>query len=248
MKNEDARLRSLRHKLAGLHQCVSELETSEEDLLKALGAGNHEETGIDSDILAFGLETFLFGLAKTVESRDLFARGHLARVSAMSETLGKEMGLPESDVRALRIGGILHDIGKIEFSPQAPGLKTPLNHEKGLILRRHPEIGYHLCLPLKTYLGPALDIILQHHENLDGSGYPHGIKGARISLGARIVGTADLFDNLITDRPGGRVLSPGEALTVIRLEVREGKFDQEVVNALVGLIQAKHGPLFCPED
>ncbi|MEA3428345.1 MAG: HD domain-containing phosphohydrolase, partial [Thermodesulfobacteriota bacterium] len=143
-----------------------------------------------------------------------------------------KMNLPEEEIYALRIGGILHDIGKIGIPGEIlnrPGTLTP--DEFGII-KAHPEAGYKICQPLQKTLGSALDVIRHHHEKLDGSGYPDGLKGKDISVISRIMCIADIFDALTSSRPYRGAMSREEAFEILNKEADEGKLDKKIIGHL----------------
>jgi putative two-component system response regulator len=175
-----------------------------------------------------GIENVLFYLANTIEARDAYTDGHVQRVAQMAVGLGSSMGLQNKDLKALKLGGILHDIGKINV-PDAilnkPGALTP---EERKIIERHADSGYRICLPLGKTLGSALDVVRYHHEKLDGSGYPDRLKGRDIPMVARIMAIVDIYDALVTDRPYRPGLSREESFKIMSRMVEEGKLDGEV--------------------
>jgi putative two-component system response regulator len=183
------------------------------------------------------IENVLISLANAVEAKDSYTEGHVKRVSSLAVNLGRAMRLPEADIEALRIGGILHDIGKIGISDFVLNKAGPLNPEESEIVRSHPVIGWRMAEPLATTLKGALEVIRHHHEKLDGSGYPDGLKGEDISMVARIMAIADIYDALVTDRPYRRGMSRDEAMATIRQEAEEGLLDIEIVVHLVALVE-----------
>ena len=183
------------------------------------------------------IEFVLFSMANAVEEKDIYTQGHVKRVSNMALTLGRKMGLGEKDMRALKIGGALHDIGKIGVPNKILNKPGPLNDEEWEIMKKHPEAGYQICLPLKKNLGPALDIIKQHHEKLDGSGYPNGLMERDISTVARIMAIADIYDALVTDRPYRKAMPVEKAIAILQEEADDNKLDKYVVRNLVELIK-----------
>lgn len=185
------------------------------------------------------IENVLFSMAKTVESKDRYTQGHVDRVSEIAISIGKEMKLSRSELEALRFGGALHDIGKLGIPGKILNKPGPLDDEEWAIMREHPEIGYRICLPLKKNLGQALDVVRHHHEKLDGSGYPDGLKNEDISLVARIMAVADIYDALITDRPYREAMSNNKALEILNREACEGKLDRNVVECLSNLVEKK---------
>lgn len=183
------------------------------------------------------IENVLFSLANAVEAKDAYTEGHVRRVSNLAVSLGRAMNLPSSDIEALRIGGILHDIGKIGISDSVLNKAGPLSPEEAEVLRSHPVIGWRMAEPLAPTLKGALEVIRHHHEKLDGSGYPDGLKGTDISLVARIMAVADIYDALVTDRPYRRGVAKEEALADIEQDAAHGLIDPAVVSHLVTLVR-----------
>ena len=104
-------------------------------------------------------------------------------------------------------------------------------------MKSHPEIGYQICLPMKSNLGLALDVIRHHHEKLDGSSYPDGLKGDEVSLAARIMCVVDIYDALVTERPYRKAMSKEKAIGILQEEVGQYKLDNRVVNELIDLVR-----------
>ena len=169
-------------------------------------------------------ESVLFALARSIEGKDPYLEGHCERLSGYSAQLGKCIGLSPEEITALRRAGIVHDIGKVAV-PDAILLKPgPLTAEEWKIMREHPVVGERICGPLKSFR-LVLPIIRHHHERLDGSGYPDGLTGEQIPVGARVLQIADVYDALTTARPYKGPLSPEEALDVMAEEVRKRWWD-----------------------
>jgi putative two-component system response regulator len=181
----------------------------------------------------------LFSLANAVEAKDSYTQGHVERVANLAVELGRRLRLSKAQQQALRYGGILHDIGKIGMPNAVINKPGPLDDSEWRIMRSHPDVGYKICLPLKETLGAALDVIRHHHEKLDGSGYPDGIAGAEVSLVARIMAVADIYDALVTDRPYRKGMTREKALHILNDEVAQGKLDRSVVDALVVLLSGQ---------
>jgi putative two-component system response regulator len=179
------------------------------------------------------IEDVLFSLAITVEAKDAYTQGHIERVGNVAVLLGRKIGVSKKDIEALRFGGTLHDIGKIGVPEDILNKPGPLTDKEFEIMKTHADIGYKICSPLKKNLGPALDVIRHHHEKLDGSGYPDGLKGDEIPMVARIMAVADIYDALITDRPYRKGMSKEKAFGIINKEAGEGKLDPEVVKCLL---------------
>jgi putative two-component system response regulator len=182
------------------------------------------------------VENALFSLASAVEAKDNYTLGHTQRVANLAIALGKRLQLSEKEVFALRLGGILHDVGKIGISEEILNKPGKLEDHEWEVMKNHPEIGYRICLPLKSTLGLALDVVRHHHEKLDGSSYPDGLKGDEISLAARIMCVVDIYDALITERPYRNAMPKKQALGILLEEVQAGKLDRRVVNELEDLV------------
>jgi putative two-component system response regulator len=180
-------------------------------------------------------ETVLFSLALSIEAKDPYTKGHCDRLSFYSEAIGRRLGMPHEQCVALRRAGVVHDIGKIGV-PERVLIKTgPLNAEEWVTMMQHPIIGERICSPLKSFR-PVLPIIRHHHEKLDGSGYPDGLKGDQIPLTARVLQITDIYDALITDRPYRRALSHDVAVATMRDEAKRGWWDSSLIDELETLV------------
>lgn len=174
-------------------------------------------------------ETVLFSLALSIEAKDPYTQGHCDRLSQYSVALAERLNLPEELRVALRRAGVVHDVGKVavpEYILLKPGA---LSDEEWKIMKQHPIVGERICAPLKSFR-LVLPVIRHHHEKLDGSGYPDGLKGEQIPITARILQTVDIYDALTTERPYRNPLRPEEALTVMREEVNRGWWDRSLVD------------------
>ncbi|MGD0231862.1 MAG: HD domain-containing phosphohydrolase [Syntrophorhabdales bacterium] len=185
------------------------------------------------------VENVLFSLAAAVEAKDRYTEGHIKRVATLAVDLGRTMNLSAEDIEALRVGGVLHDIGKIGIPDSVLNKTGPLDGEEWEILKTHPDTGCRVAAPLASILKGALEVIRHHHEKLDGSGYPDGIKGDQISVVARIMAVADIYDALATDRPYRKGLETEKILEVMTRDAREGRIDANVVAKLKSLIERK---------
>jgi putative two-component system response regulator len=178
-------------------------------------------------------EASLIMLANAIELRDRYTRGHVERVMRMALLVAERLGLAGEQLRSLRFGAILHDIGKIyirESILSKPGL---LDNDEWQEMRQHPVIGADLVRSV-PYLGGALPIIRSHHERWDGLGYPDGISGEEIPLGARIVAVVDCFDAMTTDRVYHAASSREEAILEI-IDGRSARYDPDVVDAFLAV-------------
>ncbi len=180
-------------------------------------------------------ETVLFSLALSIEAKDPYTEGHCDRLSKYSVALAERLGLPEELRVALRRAGIVHDIGKVAVPEHILLKPGPLTPEEWKVMKQHPVVGERICSPLKSFRH-VLPVIRHHHEKLDGSGYPDGLKGEDIMLSARILQTVDIYDALTTARPYRKALSPEEAFAVMQQEVKRGWWEGSLVAELEALI------------
>ena len=174
-------------------------------------------------------------LAFAVEAKDPYTRGHSQAVSRLAAQVALQAGLPEAEIEDIRLAGIVHDVGKIHVPEDVlnkPALLTAEEFEK---MKSHAKWGARILEPLKV---KAIErIVLYHHEALDGQGYPEGLKGEQIPLGARIITVADAFDAMVSDRPHRKARTVGEALAELR-RCRGSQFDPLAVDALVQSIES----------
>jgi putative two-component system response regulator len=186
-------------------------------------------------------EAAFVALALTIEARDPYTKGHCERLSLSAVGLGRVLGLGDDDLHALHRGGYLHDIGKVGI-PDAILLKPgPLTPEETVLMRRHPEIGDTLCAPLQS-LRTVRPIIRCHHERIDGSGYPAGLRGDEVPLLAQIVGIVDVYDALTSQRPYRAALVREQAAAHLVREVSLGRFNRVYVDAFLETLAAETVP------
>lgn len=160
------------------------------------------------------LEESILALVAALEARDPYTQGHSARVAAYAVWLGEAAGLGPQEVNRLRLGGYLHDIGKIGI-PEGILLKPGrVTDEEYAAIKQHPVIGYQIVRHVAG-LSPLLSLVRHHHERLDGSGYPDGLSGDEIPTLVRILAIADVFEALVSDRPYRRAMSVDEAIKVL---------------------------------
>ena len=179
----------------------------------------------------------LLGLANTLEARDQYTHGHSQRVAGLARRLALAVGLSDVPARAVAQAGLLHDIGKIGI-PEAI-LRKPgsLTDAEWAIMRTHPVVGAQIVTPLE-FLREEVSMIRHHHERVDGSGYPDGLRAGAIPLGARIVAVADVYDALSSDRPYRRQFSPSEVVAQIERWAGQA-LDADLASAF--LIRLRHG-------
>jgi putative two-component system response regulator len=173
-------------------------------------------------------EAVVVALARTVEARDHYTEKHLRRVADRSVEIARRMGMSPRDVEGVRLGGLLHDVGKIAVPDRLLLKPGPLSEDEFAQIRMHPETGAETVRPLTAFDGPE-PAVLHHHERFDGNGYPGKLMGEAIPLAARIVAVADGFDAMTTDRPYRAAMAPVMAFD--RLEQGRGsQWDPAVVD------------------
>jgi putative two-component system response regulator len=173
-------------------------------------------------------ESVIFSLAQSIEARDPFDTGHSARVSSNAERFGKCLGLSQGDLDTLRIGGLVHDIGKIGIPDAILSKPGPLDFKESRIVEQHTIIGEQICAPLKSFRH-VLPLIRHHHERMNGTGYPDGLSGGQIPLIVRILQIVDICDALTSDRSYRQTMSLPSALMVLYEEAARGWLDEDLV-------------------
>ncbi len=183
-------------------------------------------------------DSVLCTLGLIVENRDPYTEGHCERLAANAVELGRQLGLDEDSIVALRRGGFLHDLGKIAVPDAILKKGSDLTVEEWAVMKRHPVIGESICKPLKS-LRLVLPIIRNHHEHADGSGYPDGIKADETALLPRVLQVVDVYDALRTERPYKPALSHDHAAQTMREEARQGLWDGELVGEFFSMLAAR---------
>jgi len=155
-------------------------------------------------------------IAAALKIKDPYTQGHARRVAMYAARLARRLGLSGAEVENIRLGGLLHDIGKIGLSDRVfNNTNRRLSDELLAEVQRHPQLGVAL-LKNFNFPAPVIDYVLCHHEKIDGSGYPFGLRDRQIPLGAKIIRIADCFDAITTDRPYQPHKSRIEALAILR--------------------------------
>lgn len=150
-------------------------------------------------------------LTSALEARDPYTEAHTGRIRDLAMAIALALRVPRPIRDAVHFGALLHDVGKIGISDSILQKPGPLSEAEWQIMRRHPEIGVHMLKGI-DFLGPALEVVLHHHERWDGGGYPYGLRGEDIPLSARIVAVCDAFDAMTSDRPYRKATPVEEAL------------------------------------
>ena len=174
-------------------------------------------------------------LARAIDAKDPYTKGHSDRVTRYTVKVAKEMNLSEKAVRNIEYAALIHDIGKIGIRETILAKKGKLSQTEYEIVKMHPLIGESIITPVK-FLNGIAPLILYHHEHFDGKGYLEGLRGESIPLGARIISVADAFDAMTSDRPYRKALTKEEARG--ELEKESGKrFDPEVIKAFLKVLE-----------
>ena len=169
-------------------------------------------------------------LAAALDARDGYTHGHSRRVTALAVALAQALGLPEAAVERLRLAGMLHDIGKIGIRESVLNKPALLSEDEYAHIKTHPMIAQDILEPI-VWEKETVDLIRSHHERFDGNGYPDGLAGERIPLGARILAVADAFDAMTSKRPYREPMSREQALAAL-CHGRGRQWDPAVVEAL----------------
>jgi len=184
------------------------------------------------------LEDTVRAIATIVEMRDPYTAGHQVRVADLAATIAKQMGLPDEQVHAIHLAGTVHDLGKIQIPAEIlskPGKITDIEFS---LIKIHPQAGYDILKDI-SFPWPIAQMVLQHHERLDGSGYPQGLRGDAILLGARILSVADVVEAMSSHRP----YRPGLGIEVALAEITRQcgiYFDPAVVEACLRVFREQH--------
>ena len=174
-------------------------------------------------------------LASVSELRDPYTAGHQKRVAGLAKFMAMKMELSPKSVDAVEMASLVHDVGKIKVPAEILSKPGPLDEVEYLLVKTHPQAGYNLLKDI-DFPWPVAEIVLQHHERLDGSGYPQGLKGKEILQEARIIAVADVVEAMASDRPYRKALGIETALK----EIKRGRgtlYDEEAVDACLALFE-----------
>jgi PAS domain S-box-containing protein/putative nucleotidyltransferase with HDIG domain len=183
------------------------------------------------------LEGSIHAMARTVEIRDAYTAGHQQRVVDLATAIARDMGLPEDRVAGLRMAAMIHDIGKVSVPAEILSKPGRINEIEFDLIRMHPKVGYDILKSIE-FPWPIARIVLQHHERMDGSGYPLGLSGPDILLEARILGVADVVEAMASHRPYRPALGLYEALE----EISQNSgilYDSDIVEACLRVFEEK---------
>jgi HD domain len=194
----------------------------------------HQELVTRRDVEAKLMTEVNMALANAIEAKDSYTRGHSERLAKLAGACAERMGLSRDEVAAVRLGAILHDVGKIGIPDRILRQSMALTEDEMAWMRRHPQIGADIIGPVEG-LHHVAPLIRHHHEKWDGTGYPKGLKGEEIPLGSRIISVADAFEAMVADR----IYRPSLGLSKALEEIKGGRgshFDPRVVDTFLDLI------------
>ncbi|MCK4356545.1 PAS domain S-box protein [Candidatus Bipolaricaulota bacterium] len=192
-----------------------------------------KETEANAEDLQATLDGIIKALAATTETRDPYTAGHQQRVTSLAVALAEEMSIPDHQKTGIRVASLLHDIGKMSIPAEILSKPTKLTEMEFALIKNHPKVAYDI-LRVIDFPWPVADIVLQHHERLNGSGYPNGLKGDEILLEARIICVADVVEAMSSHRPYRPACGLDKALEEIKENA--GKlYDPKIVDACLKL-------------
>ncbi len=224
--------KKLEDKILELEKANIELKKSEESLRK-----KEKERKQTFAKLQKSLEGTINALASAMDKRDPYTAGHQQRVAKLARVIAEEMGLSKDEIHGIRIAGMIHDIGKISVPAEIlvrPGRLTDIEFS---IIKTHSQVGYDILKDI-DFPWPVAEIVLQHHERMDGSGYPQGLSGEKIILGARLMAVADVVEAMSSHRPYRPAFPVEKALEEIS-QNRGILYDAEVVDTCLKLFKEK---------
>ncbi|MEE4243680.1 MAG: HD domain-containing phosphohydrolase [Desulfopila sp.] len=209
----------------------------DEEISQARQIANQLAIGLANSLSLEKLDRLAKGtieaLARTVDAKSKWTSGHSERVAELSSRIARAMGLPGKDIEALQRGGLLHDIGKIGIPLAILDKPDRLTDQEYGEIKNHPSIGAKILEPIEAYQD-IIPLVAQHHERYDGTGYPAGLKGGEISLGARIMAVADVWDALVSERPYREGWIQERARDLI-VKSSGSHFDPDVVNVFLAV-------------
>jgi len=184
------------------------------------------------------LEGTVHTLVAAIELKDPYTAGHQRRVTQLACAIAREMGLAEEQIEGIRMAGLVHDIGKMTIPAEILSNPGRLNDLQYGLIRAHPQVGHDILRQAIEFPWPLAGIVLQHHERMDGSGYPAGLSGEEIMLEARVLAVADVVEAMASHRP----YRPARGVDMALEEISKNRgilYDPEVVDACLQLFTEK---------
>ena len=224
--------KKLGDKVLELEKANIELKKIEKSLLR-----KEKERKQTFGKLQKSLEGTINALASAMGKRDPYTAGHQQRVAELARVIAEEMGLSKDETRGIRVAGRIHDIGKISVPAEILVRPRRLTDIEFNIVKTHSQVGYDILKDIE-FPWPVAEIVLQHHERMDGSGYPQGLSGEKIILGARTIAVADVVEAMCSHRPYRSAFSVEKALEEIS-QNRGILYDTKVVDACLKLFKEK---------
>lgn len=232
MKDEDKTKDELINELVKMRRRVAELETSETERKRT-----EEELKQRFQKLRRTMKGTIYAMALIVEIRDPYTAGHQRKVTSLGCAIAKEMSLSEDEIDGFRLAGAIHDIGRTYIPVEILSKPSLLTDIEFAMVKSHPKVGYDI-LKMVEFPWPIAQIVLQHHERMDGSGYPQGLSGKDIMLEARILAVADVIEAMASKRP----YRPAHSIDKALEEISQNKgvlYDSKVVDACLKLFTEK---------
>jgi len=183
------------------------------------------------------LEQTVYALAAAVETRDPYTAGHQRRVANLAYAMAREMSLPHEQSRGIYMAGLIHDVGKIQIPAEILSKPSQLTDAEWRMIRSHPQAGSDILQTIE-FPWPVAQIVLQHHERIDGSGYPRGLTGEQMLLDARVLAVADVLEAMVSHRP----YRPGHALSAALREIETNKgtlYEPDAVEACLQVVEQR---------
>lgn len=239
-KRVDEKLRRAHKELEErVQERTAELRKANEALQIEITERKHAEEALKESYekLRRALEGTIHALASTVEKRDPYTASHQQRVTSLACAIATEMGLSEEKIDGIRMVGVIHDLGKIYVPAEILSKPGQLNEVEFKMIRSHAKVGYDILKKVE-FPWPIAQVIAQHHERMDGSGYPLGLSGENILLEARVIGVADVLEAIASHRPYRPALGIDKALEEIS-QKKGTLYDPEVVDACLKLFTVK---------
>jgi len=215
-----------------LHQFAASLSPAELET-KPLENSHSEKEGLFGDIPPALIDT-VTSLALAIDSKDHYTQGHSQKVAAYAALMAEAMGLKEEEIGEIRLGALLHDIGKVGIPEEILGKRGPLNPEEWEKMKEHVLYGDRMLEPLQT-ISRIRQMVCHHHEMFDGSGYPQGLAGEQIPIGSRIIAIADAYDTITSDRIYKKARTPAAAFEELE-RCAGSQFDPELVRVFIEAI------------
>ncbi len=208
----------------------------EDEVISGIVINGHDVTERDHYLasLEATLDAVTESAANMVELRDPYTAGHQRQVAEIAGAVARDLGLPDEEVHGIEVAATLHDIGKIAIPAEILGRPGRLSAAEFEIVKTHSQAGHDILVDV-PFPQPVADMILQHHERLDGSGYPQGLKGGDILMGSRVVSVADVLSAMASHRPYRPALGKSAALAELR--ANSGRlYDRDAVDSVVRVV------------